>query len=171
MSDADILTFIRDQVNRHRVDASEICFEITETDAISDLANAQTMINELKSLGCKFALDDFGSGFSSFAYLKNLAVDYLKIDGLFVRGIVQDPIDLSMVRSIHEIGKVIGIQTIAEFVENQEILKKLSEIGVDYAQGFGIARPAPLVNLLDDVAESEDMDSTVQGVLCETSAT
>jgi diguanylate cyclase (GGDEF)-like protein len=171
MSDANILPFICDQVNRLNVNASEICFEITETDAISDLVNAQTLINELKNLGCKFALDDFGSGFSSFAYLKNLTVDYLKIDGLFVRGIVQDPIDLAMVRSIHEIGKVIGIQTIAEFVENEEILVKLRQIGVNYAQGFGIARPAPLVKLLDSAAAGEDTESTAQGVLCATRAT
>jgi EAL domain-containing protein (putative c-di-GMP-specific phosphodiesterase class I) len=154
MSDDGIVAFIRAQIIKYKVNATEVCFEVTETDAISDLTNAQALINELKTLGCKFALDDFGSGFSSFAYLKNLAVDYLKIDGMFVRDIVEDPIDLAMVRSIHEIGKVSGMHTIAEFVENEEILVKLREIGVDYAQGFGIARPAPLANLLSGEATS-----------------
>ena len=165
MSDAGILPFIRNQIEKHKINSSKICFEITETNAISDLANAQTLINELKKLGCNFALDDFGSGFSSFAYLKNLAVDYLKIDGLFVRDIVQDPIDLAMVRSIHEVAKVIGIQTIAEFVENDEILLILREIGVDHAQGFGIARPAPLVTLLAGSAAGGDTENTLQDPL------
>jgi EAL domain-containing protein (putative c-di-GMP-specific phosphodiesterase class I) len=95
----------------------------------------------LKELGCRFALDDFGSGLSSFAYLKDMPVDFLKIDGMFVRDIVDDPIHLAMVKSINEIGQVMGKRTIAEFVENDEIFYKLKEIGVDYAQGYGIAAP------------------------------
>ena len=96
----------------------------------------------LKERGCRFALDDFGSGLSSFAYLRTLPVDYLKIDGAFVKDIVDDEVDLALVRSINDVGKVMGKQTIAEFVENAAILEKLREIGVDYAQGYGIDRPA-----------------------------
>ncbi len=98
----------------------------------------------MKERGCSFALDDFGSGLSSFAYLKNLPIDFLKIDGLFVRDILSDPIDLAMVKSINDIAHLMGKKTIAEYVENEQILEKLREVGVDYAQGYGIAKPAPL---------------------------
>ena len=126
----------------------KICFEVTETAAIANLSSATVFIKKLKALGCKFALDDFGSGLSSFAYLKTLPVDYLKIDGVFVKDIETDPIDLAMVKSINDIGHVMGKQTIAEFVENEAILKKLREIGVDYAQGYGIAKPQPIESVL-----------------------
>ena len=106
-------------------------------------------ITTLKGLGCQFALDDFGSGLSSFGYLKNLSVDYLKIDGMFVKDIIDDPIDRAMVKSINEIGHVMGMQTIAEFVENDVIKGMLKEIGVDYAQGYGIGKPQPFDELLD----------------------
>ena len=102
-------------------------------------------IATLKELECRFALDDFGSGLSSFGYLKNLPVDYLKIDGMFVKDIVDDPIDCAMVKSINEIGHVMGMQTIAEFVENDIVRGMLKEIGVDYAQGYGIEKPLPFV--------------------------
>ena len=105
-------------------------------------------ISTLRELGCRFALDDFGSGLSSFGYLKNLKVDYLKIDGMFVKDIVDDPIDHAMVKSINEIGQVMGMKTIAEFVENDEIKGMLREIGVNYAQGYGIGKPQPLDELL-----------------------
>ena len=107
-------------------------------------AKATEFITTLRSLGCRFALDDFGSGLSSFTYLKSLPVDYLKIDGAFVRGIADDPTDFAVVRTINEIGKVMNKQTIAEFVESQAIRAKLQEIGVDYAQGYGIGRPEPI---------------------------
>jgi EAL domain-containing protein (putative c-di-GMP-specific phosphodiesterase class I) len=109
--------------------------------AISRLSNAIKFIDVIKKKGCFFALDDFGSGVSSFGYLKNLPVDFLKIDGMFVRDMLDDPIDLAMVRSINEIGHVMGKKTIAEFVENEEILECLIKLGVDYAQGYHTGKP------------------------------
>ena len=109
---------------------------------------AVKLINTLKGLRCRFSLDDFGSGLSSFAYLKNLPVDNLKIDGMFVKNIVDNPIDHAMVKSIHEIGQVMGMKTIAEFVENDEIKEMLREIGVNYGQGYGIDKPQPLDELV-----------------------
>ncbi len=132
-----------------QVSPDKICFEITETIAISNLGSAASLISTLKQSGCQFALDDFGSGLSSFGYLKNLPVHYLKIDGMFVKDIVDDPIDHAMVKSINEIGHVMGMQTIAEFVENDEIKDMLKAIGVNYAQGYGIGKPEPLEALLD----------------------
>lgn len=141
------LDFIVEKLNSSEIDASKICFEITETAAISNLSAAIKFISTLKGLGCKFALDDFGSGLSSFAYLKNLPVDYLKIDGMFVKDIIDDPIDHAMVKSINEIGQVMGMQTIAEFVENEHIKDSLKKIGVNYVQGYGIGKPKPLDEL------------------------
>ena len=123
-----------------------ICFEITETAAIANLAKATHLIRELKALGCGFSLDDFGSGMSSFGYLKHLPVDHLKIDGAFVRDIVDDPIDRAMVEAINKVGHVMGITTIAECVETPQTLAILEEIGVDYAQGFAIARPQAYIS-------------------------
>lgn len=144
LADDNLLYRIKQLLDEHAVPADRICFEITETSAISNLSKAQLFIAELKQIGCRFALDDFGSGLSSFAYLKSLAVDYLKIDGAFVKDMAIDPIDRAMVESIHNIGSVLDLQTIAEFVEDENILKILDEVGVDYAQGYGIARPQPL---------------------------
>lgn len=136
--------FIKQQLASSHVPTEKICFEITETAAISNLSGAIEFINEMKAMGCKFALDDFGSGLSSFAYLKNIPVDLLKIDGMFVKDIDTNPINLAMVKSIHEIGRVMGKKTIAEFVESDAVLVKLREIGVDYAQGYEIGRPGPI---------------------------
>jgi diguanylate cyclase (GGDEF)-like protein/PAS domain S-box-containing protein len=144
VTDAGFLNFIKSELRIHEVPPAVVCFEITETAAIANLDAAAGFIGELKRLGCRFALDDFGSGLSSFSYLKNLPVDYLKIDGSFVKDMETDAIDCAMVSSIHQLGSVLGIKTIAEFVENDGILGKLAEIGVDYAQGYGIARPEPL---------------------------
>ena len=140
----EVLRFILDQLDRSAVEPSKLCFEVTETAAISDIVQATRFIATLRERGCLFALDDFGSGFSSFAYLKNLPVDFLKIDGSFVREIANDSIDLAMVKSINEIGHVMGKKTIAEFVEDENVLALLKVVGVDYAQGYEIGRPTPL---------------------------
>jgi diguanylate cyclase (GGDEF)-like protein/PAS domain S-box-containing protein len=144
VTDRGFLKYIKDEMKRHNIPPGMICFEITETAAIANLDAATEFIHELKRQGCRFALDDFGSGLSSFSYLKNLPVDYLKIDGSFVRGIETDEIDHAMVGSIHQLATLMGIKTIAEFVENDGILQALANIGVDYAQGYGIAKPRPL---------------------------
>ncbi len=136
--------FLRDQISRYRIPPAALCFEITETVAISNLEHVRRFMQELKQAGCRFSLDDFGSGMSSFAYLKDLPVDYLKIDGMFVKNMVQNPIDLAMVEAINRIGHVMGIQTIAEFVEDESILEKLRILGVNYAQGYWVGMPAPL---------------------------
>lgn len=144
VNDERFLGFLIDQIRGTGVPPHKICFEITETAAISSLSKASSFIKTVKSLGCSFSLDDFGSGMSSFSYLKNLPVDYLKIDGSFVMDMINDPIDCAMVESINNIGHVLGIKTIAEFVESRVILEKLRAIGVDYAQGYGISKPGPL---------------------------
>lgn len=143
INDEHFINFVQEQFDKARFPPSIICFEITETVAITNLAKAAEFILKLKALGCHFALDDFGSGMSSFAYLKNLPVDYLKIDGAFIKDIVKDAIAAEMVKTIARIASVMGIQTIAEFVENDAILLKLKALGVDYAQGYGIAKPCP----------------------------
>jgi len=140
----EILRFILEQLDQSAVEPSKLCFEVTETAAISDIVQATRFICTLRDRGCLFALDDFGSGFSSFAYLKNLPVDFLKIDGSFVREIANDSIDLAMVKSINDIGHVMGKKTIAEFVEDENVLALLKVVGVDYAQGYEIGRPTPL---------------------------
>lgn len=143
-SDENFRTFVLEQLASSKIPPHWICFEITETAAITNLASAGVFIRELKSRGCRFSLDDFGSGMSSFTYLKHLPVDYLKIDGAFVRDMVENPIDCAMVESINHIGHLMGLQTIAEFVENEQIQEKLREIGVDFAQGYGIEKPHPM---------------------------
>jgi len=136
------------------VSPEKICFEVTETVAVSNLNPAISFMKNLKEIGCQFALDDFGSGISSFGYLKNLPVDYLKIDGMFVKDIVDDPIDLAMVKSINEIGQVMGMKTIAEFVENDDIKMMLKAIGVNYGQGYGLGKPEPLIGLITQFNET-----------------
>jgi diguanylate cyclase (GGDEF)-like protein/PAS domain S-box-containing protein len=144
LADDGLAAYVRDALADNGVDPARICFEVTETAAIGNLAKASSLMTELKTLGCAFALDDFGSGMSSFAYLKHLPIDFLKIDGGFVCDLMVDPIDQAMVESINHIGHVMGLRTIAEFAEDDAIVQRLREIGVDYAQGYALARPAPL---------------------------
>jgi diguanylate cyclase (GGDEF)-like protein/PAS domain S-box-containing protein len=144
LSDPHLLGFIESEFVRTAMPPAKVCFEITETAAIANLTLATDFMRRLKEYGCKFSLDDFGSGLSSFAYLKHLPVDFLKIDGFFVKDIEHDSVDLAMVKSINDIGHVLGKKTIAEFVENQVILQTLNGLQVDYAQGYFTGKPKPL---------------------------
>lgn len=144
LDDENFLGFVIDQIDKTHVPAANLCFEITETTAISNLMSATRFMSILRGMGCRFALDDFGRGFSSYSYLKNLQIDYLKIDGTFVRDLANDPVDYAMVESINQIGHIMGIQTIAEFVETEETLEKLIELGVDHVQGYQLGKPRPL---------------------------
>ncbi len=149
LGDESLLPFIKNQLSLHGLPGNLFCFEITETAAISNFQAALNLIRDLRSLGCRFALDDFGSGLSSFSYLKNLPVDYLKIDGTFVRDIGHDPVNRALIGNINDIGHLLGKQTIAEYAENEETLNILTDLGIDYAQGYGIHEPEPLENLLE----------------------
>jgi diguanylate cyclase (GGDEF)-like protein len=141
--DDDFVEYVRRQFDIYRVPPGMICFEITETSAIADIPSAKRFIRALKKLGCRFSLDDFGTGMASFAYLKHLPVDFIKIDGSFVTEILNSKIDRAMVEMMVHVAKVMGKKTVAEFVENDETLNVLREIGVDYAQGYAIGRPSP----------------------------
>lgn len=139
----ELVDFIKALLHEYSVNPSGISFEITETSAIANIPAAQKVINELTAIGCHFALDDFGTGFSSFSHLKHLAVDSIKIDGMFVRGMAHDPTDHAMVISMNDIAHFLGQTTVAEFVEDSETLRLLAKTGVDFAQGYYIARPIP----------------------------
>jgi diguanylate cyclase (GGDEF)-like protein/PAS domain S-box-containing protein len=143
LSDPEFRDFVEEQVRLLRA-PRQLCFEITESEAVANLAEAADFIHRMKEFGCRFALDDFGSGLSSFAYLKRLPVDFVKIDGQFVREMAHDPVNLAMVEAIHRIGKVMGLRTVAEFVETPAIYEAVRRIGVDYCQGFHFGRPVPL---------------------------
>ncbi|QCP52838.1 EAL domain-containing protein [Trinickia violacea] len=144
LGDERLLDYIVEQQQRHGISLGQVCFEITETAAITNLQKGMALINSLRELGCRFALDDFGAGMSSFNYLKHLHVDYLKIDGSFIRGIVNSALDRAIVQSINQVAHATGKQTIAEFVENDAIIECLSEMDVDYVQGYGVGMPEPL---------------------------
>jgi diguanylate cyclase (GGDEF)-like protein len=148
LGDPAFVAFVRSMFQTHLVSPASIIFEITETAAIANLHEATKFIQIFRDIGCKFALDDFGAGMSSFGYLKRLAVDYLKIDGGFVKDILVDPMDHAMVDTIARMARKLGKQTIAEFAESDEIIDALREMSVDYAQGYGISRPAPLAEEL-----------------------
>ncbi len=142
--DDSLLDFMLRTFDEQQVDASSFCFEVTETSAIQNFSRANSLIVGLREAGAVFALDDFGNGFSSFSYLKRLPVDYLKIDGSFVKDIENDEIDLAMVEAVNNIGHAMGMKTIAEYVHNEAVREKLREIGVDFAQGYTVSRPTPL---------------------------
>ncbi len=152
--DEDFLGFVINELDHHGVDPANIAFEITETAAMDNIKQANAFIDELRKIGCHFALDDFGTGFSTFEYLKNLTIDYLKIDGSLVKNIATDRVDREMVRAINEIGHTVGAKTIAEFVEDLTIVDILREIGVEYAQGYGIQRPGALDELIPQLLSS-----------------
>ena len=141
--------YITAQFVQYAIAPEQICFEITETAVIANLPKAQVFMRQLKTMGCRFSLDDFGSGFSSFGYLRALPVDYLKIDGIFVRGIATNAINRAMVKAINEVGHVMGLQTVAEYVENAETLAIIRELGIDYAQGYAVGGLRPLTAGVD----------------------
>ncbi len=144
----EFLDYVEDQLHNSEVDPANIAFEITETAAVDNVSQANVFIDRLRALGCRFALDDFGTGFSTFAYLKNLPIDYLKIDGSLVRNIVTDSVDREMVKAINKIGHTVGAKTIAEFVEDEATIDILRELGVNYAQGYVLQKPKPLDELI-----------------------
>ena len=144
VADVNLVSFIKHEFKRHDADPRDFCFEITETATIANLGQAVSLIQDLKVLGASFALDDFGSGFSSFMYLRNLPVDYVKIDGAFVKNIDSDPVNFAMVEGIQKISRVMGLKTIAEFAATKAVLETLRTIGVDYAQGYALEKPTPL---------------------------
>lgn len=147
------LNFLEDQIARYQIPPGHLCFEITETSAIANFNQAVEFIERLRNLGCQFALDDFGNGLATFNYLKNLPVDYVKIDGSFVRNILLNIVDCAMVESINQIAHLMQIKTVAEFVENEAIFAKLGTLGIDYAQGYWNGKPQPLELLLQTITK------------------
>jgi diguanylate cyclase (GGDEF)-like protein len=159
LGDDDILDFIDDELRSSGVPANILCFEVTESAAVSNLAKAQSFIDALRERGCLISLDDFGAGLSSFAYLKNFNVDTLKIDGSFVRDIARNRISESMVAAITEVAKVMGLETVAEYVESEEIRAKVKAIGVDFAQGHALGRPVDLDDALDALSDLQKSET------------
>jgi diguanylate cyclase (GGDEF)-like protein/PAS domain S-box-containing protein len=144
LNDDELPKYIQNKISEHCVNPGQLCFEVTETAAVFNLEKVSHMIKSLKILGCRFSLDDFGSGLSSFGYLKSLPVDFLKIDGSFVKDMNTDPMNHAIVEAIHQVGHSLSIRTIAEFVENQEIADQLQSIGVNFGQGYYFSKPVPL---------------------------
>lgn len=147
----EFLEFVEQRLQKPGARPTNIAFEITETTALDNIEKANIFIARIRALGCQVALDDFGSGFSTFAYLKSLPIDYLKIDGSLVKNMSTDTVDREMVKAINEIGHTVGALTIAEFVEDEQTLKELRELGVDYAQGYGLRTPSALTELVDEL--------------------
>ncbi len=151
--DNSFLDFVIGELSRTGVPMTAVCFEVTETTTILNMSRAKQFMSVLREKGCRFSLDDFGSGLSSFSYLKTLPIDFLKIDGQFVREIAEDPVSNAMVSAINQMSHAMGLKTIAEYVENRAIKTHLSSLGVDYGQGFGIARPRPLADQLASLSK------------------
>jgi len=146
--DHDFLNYVVSKFDESGISPNSVCFEITETAIVSNFFHAEKLLGVLKGMGCSFALDDFGSGLSSFGYLKRLTVDYLKIDGSFVKSMLDDEKDYALVKSINQVGQEMGMKTIAEFVENEKLHKALTDMNVDFSQGYGIAYPVPLDSII-----------------------
>jgi len=155
LSDDDILEFIEEELQKSGIPAQALCFEVTESAAVSNLNKAQAFIDSLRERGCKISLDDFGAGLSSFAYLKNFNVDTLKIDGSFIRDITDNRISESMVVAITQVAKVMELETVAEYVESNKTRKLIEELGVDFAQGHAVGKPIPLDEVLQQLAEAK----------------
>jgi EAL domain-containing protein (putative c-di-GMP-specific phosphodiesterase class I) len=153
LCDDDFLGFVLAEIDVTGIDSAMLCFEVTETAAMSNLSRAQEVIRALKARHCTFSLDDFGSGLSSFGYLKNLPVDYLKIDGSFVHVLTEDPVAETLVDAFNRIGHAMGLETVAEYVDNEATRERLAALGVDYAQGHGVGFARDIDSLLEDAAE------------------
>ncbi|MES0491331.1 MAG: EAL domain-containing protein [Leptospirales bacterium] len=151
LDDDMLFLFVKEQFSIYGLNPENFCFEITENTAISNFNNARRFMEEMKTLGSSFALDDFGTGVSSLGYLKNLPVDLLKIDGSFVKNVLNDPTELAMLESINEIGHVMKLKTVAEYVENDDLVEKVTQLGIDYGQGYAIHKPEELINFSPDV--------------------
>ena len=149
VTDDAFMEFLFEAISEYGVGTGKICFEITETGTIDNMVKATDFVNEFKNIGCKFSIDDFGTGLASHSYLRDLPVDYVKIDGTFIKNIHENPKDFAMAKSINDLAHFLGQETIAEFAENDEVIAKIREIGVDYIQGWGVGRPAPLADLAE----------------------
>jgi len=158
LADEDFLDFVEDQITESGISPDSICFEITETEVVKNLERAQRFIRRLRKLGCRLALDDFGTGYCSFAYLMDLPVHYVKIDGVFVRGVMENPLSEAIITSMVEIAKVLNAATVAEHVENDLVLQRMRSYGIDLAQGFAIGKPKPLVEVLKNMGPPVMLD-------------
>ncbi len=155
VTDDGFMEFLFEAISEYGVGTSKICFEITETGTINNMVKATDFVNEFKNIGCKFSIDDFGTGLASHSYLRDLPVDYVKIDGTFIKHINENSKDFAMAKSINDLSHFLGMETIAEFAENDDVIAKLREIGCDYIQGWGVGRPAPLTSLTDKLEMME----------------
>jgi diguanylate cyclase (GGDEF)-like protein len=155
ITDDNFMEYLFEQISEYGVGTNNLCFEITETGTISNMVKATDFVNEFRNIGCKFSIDDFGTGLASYAYLRELPVDYVKIDGTFIKNIHENPKDYAMTKSINDLAHFLGQETIAEFVENDEIIEKLREIGIDYLQGWGVGKPTPLTELAKELESVE----------------
>jgi EAL domain-containing protein (putative c-di-GMP-specific phosphodiesterase class I) len=159
LGDDELLNFIEEEIDSSGVPSSSLCFEVTESAAVSSRDKAQAFIDALKKRGCRFSLDDFGAGLSSFAYLKNFNVDVLKIDGSFIRDITDNRISESMVAAITQVAKVMELETVAEYVESEETRKLVAELGVHFAQGHAIGKPVVFDDVLAELTNRAQISS------------